>query len=351
MFHTVSPQKPKKNKSTMKKKKTKKKKVKKSSSPVAQFKSAVTSAAKKAAQKISPRSVSGSQFTFAGSKFDAKWEQERKRAIQQMHNKLVKKLQAKGRVVLPMKGDGDCAPRAITHREDVGLTHRELRAAVAELMLEKPEHFFGAFASNHPDDQSATLDDYEAYVRRMMKKGAWFGEQEIKASALFLGRRILVWTPHLDDPLVYNGNAVPSGKDIELVYNGINHYDLVEKNDGGDMSIVSHPPSCARFVSQTALTLPLTFAFVFSLKRNLLNLMTMKRWWWRKKKKKKKKKRRRRKRRRRRKKMKKKRRRRKKPDVELLGVSSSASPASLPETTTPTKYPLYHLLSRKQQAP
>lgn len=172
-------------------------------------------------KKFSPRSKSTSTNSFD---FSSKWDEERKKAdkahLTREYNRLVRKLQQEGKDIVQIDGDGNCAPTALAHDES-RISSMELRIRVVRHMLAEPRDYYGFMEVN-------SLEEYQEKVVAFAESGVWFGEAQIRAAAHVLQRAVLVHSPHYPhEPQLHPCAGIEKGRPIELLYNGINHYDLV----------------------------------------------------------------------------------------------------------------------------
>ncbi len=193
-------------------------------------------------KKLSPRSKSTGTNSFD---FSSTWEEERKKADKARqdilkYNGLVRKLQQEGKRIVQIDGDGNCAPAALAL--DLGISSMALRREVVRQMLAEPNKFLGFM-------EVRSLKEYRKKVIEYGEPGVWFEEAQIRAAADVIGRAVIVHNPHYPhEPQLHPCAGNQKGEPIELLHNGINHYDLVRR-DREDFSVdeamVSNAPlSC-----------------------------------------------------------------------------------------------------------
>ncbi|KAK9812210.1 hypothetical protein WJX73_004320 [Symbiochloris irregularis] len=127
-------------------------------------------------------------------------------------------------------GSGDCLFAAIAQGHQY-LTHGsfmrtpEERTAAARL-----RQAVCAELVRQKDMMEPFIGDVEPYARTMSRQGVWGGEPELAMASRCLKRRIHVFQPDvagLQAIAKYGEDFHPDTAPITLLYNGINHYDLM----------------------------------------------------------------------------------------------------------------------------
>lgn len=163
-------------------------------------------------------------------------------------------LQARGAVVEPMGGDGNCLFRAVADQTYGSQElHAVTRAAAADYMRLESAFFRGFVA----DDDGG----WESYLTAIRAPGTWGDDPEIQALCEIYGRPAEIWAydsrQGAQQLRVFNGASQQAGAPadtrtpIRLSYYGGGHYDSV-RGVGWETALLRSPPGVSERVAFAA---------------------------------------------------------------------------------------------------